>query len=454
MRKKTALLICLVLCVSLFSGFFPSISASSVSWAIEPTLDYEDVEYFENGVCIFTKNGKKGLVNSEGKVLVEAEYDDLFRCSCGVVFTDSERRNALTLADDYTVSAEAEAAAHPDYYGFYAYFNDKVVIVSVGDRTTAKDAPETDGALTFEKVTLVPDRKKGGYDSSKIGHSGVYGYRLSDGTVVFDGTLEDAVGFEDSVAAIKRNGKWAYIDENGKALTDFVYSDTKVPSRLHDNSSVYLIKEGFIPVCRDGKWGWTDKNGKEVVACEYEKTTPVSGSRSWTKQNGKWGVLDLSKVALPVEKLTLLGFLSDSGLYVGKSLSIKYVVEPASAEIFWRSSDENVVVVSADGTATFVSVGKATVSACDADGNVLKTLDVEVKEPVSDTVGGVSREMLNRLFFILFAVFACLCLICSGLFVFARRKTRKAAVGEDAENESLSETDVSAEDETVPENEK
>ncbi len=436
MRKSITVFICLIFLLGLFSGFYPVSAASSVSWAVEPTLDYEDVEYFENGTYVFTENGKKGLVNSEGKILIDAKYDDFFRCSCGVVFTDTERKNALTLADDYTVSLESEATAHPDYYGFYAYFNDKIVIVSVGDRTTAKTASETDGALTFEQVSLVPDKKKGGYDSSKIGRSGIFGYRTSGGTVVFDGTLESAVGFENGIAAIKKDGKWAYIDENGNALTDFVYSDTKVPNRLHDTASVYLISEGFIPACRDGKWGWLDKNGKEVVACEYEKTTPVYGSRAWVNQDGKWGILDLSKVALPVEHLTLLGFLSDSGLYVGKSLSIRYVVDPASAEIFWKSSDENIVTVSTDGTAYFVSVGKATVSACDADGNILETLDVEVKERPVATENGVSKESLNRLFFILFAVFAVIGLLCAGTFIFAR--SRKISANAESEEQPIS----------------
>lgn len=449
MKKSIVLLICLVLFVSVFSGVYPAFAASDVSWSVEPTLGYDDVEYFENGTYVFTENGKKGLVNSEGKILIDAKYDDFFRCSCGVVFTDSERKKALALNDDYTVSSEIEATAHPDYYGFYAYFNEKTVVVSVGDRTTAKDAPETDGALTFEQVSLVVDKKKGGYDSSKIGHSGIFGYRTSDGVVVFDGTLEGAVGFENGIAAIKRNGKWAYIDEKGSQLTDFIYSDTKIPNRLHDETYVYLISEGFIPVCEDEKWGWLDKNGKEVVACEYEKTTPVYESHAWVKQNGKWGILDLSKVALPVENLTLLGFLSDSGLYVGKSLSIRYVVEPASAEIFWKSSDENIVTVSADGTASFVSVGKATVSACGADGKVLETLEVEVKEPPVNTEGSFSKESMNRLFFVLFAVFVGLGLLCLGIFVFARRRQKSVVASDEHKTETTVET---AENETAEEN--
>lgn len=419
---------CLLLCAGIFFGIsseiFSARAASRTSWAIEPTRSYDDVEYFENDTYVFSENGKKGLVNSKGEVLAEAKYDDFFRCSCGAVFTDAERKKALILSDGYTVVSESEATAHPDYYGFYAYSDEKILIVSVGDKTTAKNAP-TDGALTFEKVTLYTDRKNGGYDPSKTAYSGVFGYRTSDGEVFFDGTLEGAVGFENGLAAIKKDGKWAYIDETGKMLTDFVYSDTKVPNHLHDEAAVYLISEGFIPVCRDGKWGYIDRNGKELTDFIYEKTTPVCGSRAWVKSNGKWGILDLSKVALPVEKLTVLGFLSDSGIYVGKSLAINYAVEPASAEVFWKSSDENVVTVSSDGTATFISVGTAVVSAVDAEGNVLSNLAVEVKEPPSGNDGSLSKDTRNTLFFVLGTVFGVLFLVCAAMLAVSYGRNRK-----------------------------
>ena len=108
----------------------------------------------------------------------------------------------------------------------------------------------------------------------------------------------------------------------------------------------------------------------------------------------------------------------------------------ASAEIFWKSSDENIVTVSADGTAAFVSVGKATVSACDADGNVLETLEVEIKERPAATENGVSKESLNRLFFILFAVFAVIGLLCAGTFIFAR--SRKISANAESEEQPIS----------------
>ena len=84
MRKSITVFICLIFLLGLFSGFYPVSAASSVSWTVEPTLGYEDVEYFENGTYVFTENGKKGLVNSEGKILIDAKYDDFFRCSCEI----------------------------------------------------------------------------------------------------------------------------------------------------------------------------------------------------------------------------------------------------------------------------------------------------------------------------------------------------------------------------------
>ena len=58
MRKSITVFICLIFLLGLFSGFYPVSAASSVSWAVEPTLGYEDVEYFENGTYVFTENGK------------------------------------------------------------------------------------------------------------------------------------------------------------------------------------------------------------------------------------------------------------------------------------------------------------------------------------------------------------------------------------------------------------
>lgn len=87
---------CLLLCAGIFFGISSEIfsvrAASRTSWAIEPTLSYDDVEYFENDTYVFSENGKKGLVNSKGEVLAEAKYDDFFRCSCGAVFPDAERK--------------------------------------------------------------------------------------------------------------------------------------------------------------------------------------------------------------------------------------------------------------------------------------------------------------------------------------------------------------------------
>ncbi len=429
MKRIKTIIVCLCLTFSVcLTGILNSHAKSAVSWATEPSYDWENVEYFENGTYVFTENGKKGLVDYNGKILIEAKYEDFFCCSCGVVFTDSARKNCLTLADDYTVSSEGEAEGHADHYGFYAYFDGKPVVVSVGNRVTAKEVPEKDGAITFEGVSLTADKKKGGYDASKIKYTGVFGYRTSDGTIVFDGTLSGAVGFENGLGAIKKDGKWAYIDDDGQLLTDFLYSDTKVSNHLHDNNDVYLESEGFIPVCKDEKWGWIDNRGNEVVSAEYDKTTPVYESHAWTCENGKWGILDLSKVVLPVENLTVLGFLSDNGLYVGKSLRIRYTVEPASAEIFWKSSDENTVTVSSDGTATFISVGTAEISACDSEGNVLEKIKVSVENPPVDDNKGISDERLNKLFFILGIVFGIIGIICIALITVIVRKSKKQTV--------------------------
>ena len=61
---------------------------------------------------------------------------------------------------------------------------------------------------------------------------------------------------------------------------------------------------------------------------------------------------------------------------------------------------------------------------------------MEVKERPAATENGVSKESLNRLFFILFAVFAVIGLLCAGTFIFAR--SRKISANAESEEQPIS----------------
>ena len=64
---------------------------------------------------------------------------------------------------------------------------------------------------------------------------------------------EDAKAFSDGLAGVQKDGKYGYIDKEGKVIIPFEYDDAK------------SFSEGLAAVKKDGKYGFVDKEGNEVI---------------------------------------------------------------------------------------------------------------------------------------------------------------------------------------------
>ena len=91
-------------------------------------------------------------------------------------------------------------------------------------------------------------------------------------------------------AAVKRDGKYGFIDESGKEVVPFEYD------LAADFSG------GLALVKRNGKWGRIDKTGNVVVPLEYDSVGPFSEGLAAVEQNEKCGFIDKTgNVVIPLE---------------------------------------------------------------------------------------------------------------------------------------------------------
>lgn len=105
---------------------------------------------------------------------------------------------------------------------------------------------------------------------------------------------EDYLDFHDGVAAMMKNGKWGYVDTEGREVTDFCYEPLTCANGFSDERSVpYSANEGWISVKKDGLCGVLDTQGREVIPCRFEDITSAYGGMVWAKENGKWGIVKL-----------------------------------------------------------------------------------------------------------------------------------------------------------------
>lgn len=105
----------------------------------------------------------------------------------------------------------------------------------------------------------------------------------------------DAAGwfFDEALAPVGFDGKWAYMDREGRVVTDVVYEPTW--HEVWQGTALQYaasLQNGYAPVCRDGKWGLLDSTGAEIIPCQYPGTA-WDGTALWVKTGDGWHKAEL-----------------------------------------------------------------------------------------------------------------------------------------------------------------
>lgn len=103
-------------------------------------------------------------------------------------------------------------------------------------------------------------------------------------------TLGDKFAFNDNLAAVKNNGKWGYIDRNGKVAIPFEF----------DGATLYNNGRAFVK--KDGLWGVVDGKGAMITPFMYEDAGMFVDGLANAKMGGLWGYIDVTgRTRLPFQ---------------------------------------------------------------------------------------------------------------------------------------------------------
>lgn len=133
----------------------------------------------------------------------------------------------------------------------------------------------------------------------------LFAYVSPSGNLMTDYQFDNATGFSDGLAACSENGKWGYIDESGNKMTDFIYDPlfpVGVSTATGGNGQQYdIIRYGYpctsdtMVVSENGQVGLLYRDGTTLLAFgEFEDLAPAYNNQLWAKQNGLWGLIDLA----------------------------------------------------------------------------------------------------------------------------------------------------------------
>ena len=296
-------------------------------WLIEPTINADNIISFDGSqvdpnnekntayanYSVIRQNGKYGIIDYSGNMVVPAEYDDYYTCWCGEVtlFNIINEKN-----DEYeycSIDSSNQvvyyAAEHHDSSPRY-YWN------SNEEKIYVKDADEEQGEeYTGKKAVVVceVDVKKsdnGFYDISPVSEP-LYGLAKKDKLILdmqytdfyapaYKGAGLTCIAFEND------EGKWGYVGSDGKTIIDFKCDgdmSAYCGKVIDDEMAVhpYLFTDDYLPVSIDSSYGYYDIDGNCIVKPgEFDQARPAHNGKAWVMKSGKWGVIAFGDA--PVEE--------------------------------------------------------------------------------------------------------------------------------------------------------
>ncbi len=211
-------------------------------------LKYSFINSNKNGYTV-KLNGKVGLFNLEGKEIIPISYR--------WIYTDKIDDNIPIVAElndkEGYINTKNEWAIPPTYRDAFAFRQGLAKVMEVRDYIY----------INLKGEPVIQD-----FDADVIEPSDntyIVGVRKKCKYMVYDlnGNLLDTYDLlrknlsDDAIFAVKKGGKWGYIDGYGKVIIPLEYEE------------VGNFSEGLAAVRKDGKWGYINLKNEVVIPIEF-----------------------------------------------------------------------------------------------------------------------------------------------------------------------------------------
>ncbi len=253
-------------------------------------------------VYIVSKGDKKGVVSLAGKPITELVYDTMLPFREGMAIVGMLQRGHFKTSGKYGYLNEQGTLVVPMEHTTLDSYSEGVAIISGGwcyhhyiDKKGkilfslyANPAYPFRGGMS--RIDIIPD-SSGVPINNKDGQEGwKRNYVDHQGNLLIPHKY-DSIGeyVYYGIRAIKRHGKYGFLDTTGREVLPPVFEDI-------DYDSSYFWGN-LRRVGQGGRFGFVDTHtGRLVVPIHYEGSLPSRDSLSWLKLNGKWGLISPSGI--------------------------------------------------------------------------------------------------------------------------------------------------------------
>lgn len=228
----------------------------------------------------FYKNGKYGLKDSKGIVIVEPKYNE-----CKV---DGEVIRVEINLDWGLIDGKTGKEIIPPKYLTMNEFSEGLAWVQLDRKggyinTTGKVVIP----IVFDAYGIGNDFYEG---MAIVAKNGKFGVIDPTDKELISFKYQTIGSFANGFATVQLEDKFGIVNKSGKEIVSAKYDD------------VQRFEDGFARVSLAGKWGTIDKTGKEIIAVKYDDIHDFSGGLACVGIGDNWGYVDTTgKEIIPLK---------------------------------------------------------------------------------------------------------------------------------------------------------
>ncbi len=239
---------------------------------VEPGFDH--ASGFSDGLGRVLSDSGYGYVDLEGRLVVEPHYDQALRFSSGMAAVEKDGRwGFIDRAGNLSVSLRFRDARSP---------SEGLAAVRQGGSWGFIDA-KTNWELLPQYEWVQSFRGGLACVAERLGDDLRYGFINKDGRFKVPAEYEAATGsFSEGLAAVKKDGKWGYVDQTGAVRVRFTYD------------AAADFSEGLAAVCIGELWGYITKTGAMAIEPSFDQTDPFTDGLARVVVEGEVRYIDKS----------------------------------------------------------------------------------------------------------------------------------------------------------------
>ena len=204
------------------------------------TQGFEEIEAIlktENEGVIYILNGKYGVMNLTGEVLIDAQYDALVEAKPNIFIATKDGKQGI-------VDIENQEKV-PFQYSSIIY-NETGDIYVAEDESFHSHIMNSNYDVQLTGILIEMNTDKGYFELRQDDTYKYYNFR-------FEERDKKEILTNNTLYLDKKDNKYGFVDKNGNVVVEYVYDDAT-------EQNAY----GFAAIKKDGKWGAINNKGEVV----------------------------------------------------------------------------------------------------------------------------------------------------------------------------------------------